>query len=78
MDTDVTIAPGLEFPAWTFNGQVPEPTLRAVEGDLIRIEFVNGSRHAHTIHPHLRNPNPEMDGIPQNGPGVLDPGESFT
>jgi FtsP/CotA-like multicopper oxidase with cupredoxin domain len=78
VDVDVEIAPGVEFPAWTFNGQIPGPTLRAVEGDLIRVDFVNGSEHAHTIHPHLRNLNPEMDGTPQNGPGVLDPGETFT
>ncbi len=78
IDTDITIAPGVTFPAWTFNGQIPGPTLRAVEGDLIRITFHNESQHAHTIHPHLRNLNPAMDGIPQNGPGVLDPGDSFT
>ncbi len=78
VDTTVTIAPGVEFPAWAYNGQVPGPTLRAVEGDLIRVTFTNLGRHAHTIHPHLRNLNPKMDGIPQNGPGVLDTGESFT
>ncbi|MFB6235295.1 MAG: multicopper oxidase domain-containing protein [Halopenitus sp.] len=78
VDTTITIAPGVEFPAWAYNGQVPGPTLRAVEGDLIRVTFKNLGRHAHTIHPHLRNLNPRMDGIPQNGPGVLDTGESFT
>jgi FtsP/CotA-like multicopper oxidase with cupredoxin domain len=78
VDTTIEIAPGVEFEAWAYNGQVPGPTLRAVEGDLLRVEFVNGSRHAHTIHPHLKNLDPAMDGIPQNGPGVLDTGESFT
>ncbi|WP_090611950.1 multicopper oxidase domain-containing protein [Natrinema salaciae] len=78
VDTTITIAPGLEFEAWAFNGQVPGPTIRAVEGDLIRIKFENRGRHAHTIHPHLKNLNPEMDGIPQNGPGVLETDESFT
>jgi len=77
-DTTVEVAPGIEFPAWSFNGQVPGPTLRAEEGDLVRIEMVNGSRHAHTMHPHLENHRPEMDGVPQNGPGVIDPGDSFT
>lgn len=78
VDIPITIAPGIEFDAWAFNGQVPGPTLRAVEGDLIRAKFTNGSVHAHTIHPHLRNLNPAMDGVPQNGPGVLESGESFT
>ncbi len=78
VDTRIAIAPGVEFEAWAFNGQVPGPTLRAVEGDLLRIKFRNASQHAHTIHPHLKNLNPVMDGIPQNGPGVLDTGDTFT
>lgn len=78
VDTTVTIAPGVEFAAWAYNGQVPGPTIRAIEGDLIRVKFKNLGRHAHTIHPHLKNLNPKMDGIPQNGPGVLETGESFT
>jgi FtsP/CotA-like multicopper oxidase with cupredoxin domain len=78
VDTTVEIAPGVEFPAWAYQGQVPGPTLRATEGDLFRVTFTNGSEHAHTIHPHVRNTNPAMDGIPQNGPGVLETGESFT
>ncbi|MFB6353230.1 MAG: multicopper oxidase domain-containing protein, partial [Halobacteriales archaeon] len=77
-ESGLEIAPGVRFPAWTYNGQVPGPTIRAVEGDRIRVRFTNGSAHAHTIHPHLRNLAPAMDGIPQNGPGVLDTGESFT
>jgi len=74
----IEIAPGVSFPAWTYNGQVPGPTLRATEGDVIRVNFANGQRHAHTIHPHLKNLNPAMDGIPQNGPGLVDQGDAFT
>ncbi len=72
VNTPITIAPGIEFTAWAYNGQVPGPTIRAVEGDLIRVKFNNLDRHAHTIHPHVKNVNPAMDGIPQNGPGVID------
>ncbi|MFB6310318.1 MAG: multicopper oxidase domain-containing protein [Salinirussus sp.] len=75
---EIEIAPGVTFPAWTYNGQVPGPTLRVTEGDVVRVKFVNGQRHAHTIHPHLKNLNPAMDGIPQNGPGVIDQGDDFT
>jgi FtsP/CotA-like multicopper oxidase with cupredoxin domain len=77
LDT-IEIAPGVTFPAWTYNGQVPGPTIRATEGDVIRINFRNAQRHGHTIHPHLKNLNPRMDGIPQNGPGVIDQGQDFT
>jgi FtsP/CotA-like multicopper oxidase with cupredoxin domain len=78
VDTTIEIAPGVEFEAWAYNGQVPGPTIRAVEGDLLRVKFTNRGRHAHTIHPHVKNTDPQMDGIPQNGPGVLDTDESFT
>jgi len=78
VDVPMEVAPGIQFATWAFNGQVPGPTLRAIEGELIRVRFQNGSDHAHTIHPHVKNLNPAMDGIPQNGPGVLDTGESFT
>ena len=31
-DREIEIAPGIFFPAWTYNGQVPGPTIRATEG----------------------------------------------
>ena len=34
-DKEIEIAPGVFFPAWTYNGRVPGPTLRANEGDLL-------------------------------------------
>ncbi len=77
-DVPIEIAPGVSFSAWAFNGQVPGPTLRAIEGELIRVNFTNRGSHAHTIHPHLQNLNPADDGIPQNGPGVLETDESYS
>ncbi len=74
-DKEIEIAPGLMFPAWTYNGRVPGPTLRASEGDLIRINFTNGGSHPHTIHFHGIH-SARMDGIP--GAGLVDPGDSFT
>ena len=61
VDREIEIAPGMFFPAWTFNGQVPGPTLRATEGDRVRVNFVNAGSHPHTIHFHGWHP-PEMDG----------------
>ena len=42
-DKEIEIAPGVFFPAWTYNGQVPGPTLRANEGD--RLLRLLGRRH---------------------------------
>jgi len=73
-DKKIEIAPGVFFPAWTYEGRIPGPTLRCVEGDRIRIEFVNGGSHPHTIHFHGIHPA-SMDGVPNIGDGMIDPGE---
>jgi FtsP/CotA-like multicopper oxidase with cupredoxin domain len=61
VDREIEIAPGMYFPAWTYNGQVPGPTIRATEGDRLRITFLNQGSHPHTMHFHGWHP-PEMDG----------------
>jgi FtsP/CotA-like multicopper oxidase with cupredoxin domain len=77
IDKEIEIAPGVFFPAWTYNGRVPGPTIRCTEGDRIRIHFVNAGTHPHTIHFHGIH-RFEMDGVPGAGPGMIDVGESFT
>jgi FtsP/CotA-like multicopper oxidase with cupredoxin domain len=75
VDREIEIAPGLYFPAWTYNGQVPGPTIRATEGDHIKVSFINQGSHPHSIHFHGWHP-PAMDGaLPDQQ--VL-PGERFT
>ena len=74
-DKEVEIAPGVFFPAWVYNGRVPGPTLRCVEGDRLRLRFVNAGSHPHTIHFHGIHPA-RMDGVP--GAGQVEPGASFT
>jgi FtsP/CotA-like multicopper oxidase with cupredoxin domain len=74
IDREIEIAPGVFFPAWTYNGRVPGPTLRATEGDLIRIEFVNAGDMPHTMHFHGIH-SARMDGVP--GAGEILPGETF-
>lgn len=77
IDKEIEIAPGVFFPAWTYNGRVPGPTLRATEGDRLRILFVNGGSHPHTIHFHGVH-SARMDGVTGIGRGAIMPGESFT
>ncbi|MEM7736329.1 MAG: multicopper oxidase domain-containing protein [Deinococcota bacterium] len=77
IDKEIEIAPGLFFPAWTYNGRVPGPSLRATEGDRIQVNFVNGGSHPHTIHFHGIH-SAYMDGVAGIGRGVINPGESFT
>lgn len=73
-DKEIEIAPGVIFPAWTYNGQVPGPTIRATEGDRIKIYFTNKGSKAHTIHSHGFHPS-NMDGsMPED---FVYPGKSF-
>jgi len=76
-DHEIEVAPGVRFPAWTFNARVPGPTLRCTAGDVLRVKFVNGSAHQHTMHFHGIHPA-EMDGVPGIGAGIIEPGGSVT
>jgi FtsP/CotA-like multicopper oxidase with cupredoxin domain len=62
VDREVEVAPGVFFQAWTYNGTVPGPVIRATEGDTLRVHFVNAGTHPHTIHFHGIHPT-NMDGV---------------
>jgi FtsP/CotA-like multicopper oxidase with cupredoxin domain len=84
MDREIEISPGVFFPGWVYGsltspesqragrlvGRVPGPTLRCVEGDRIRLKFINTSTHPHTIHFHGIH-SARMDGVPGQGDGVI-------
>ena len=72
---EIEVAPGVFFPAWTYNGRVPGPTIRATQGDRIVIRFGNGNTHPHTMHFHGFH-GAGMDGVP--GAGEVYPGETTT
>jgi FtsP/CotA-like multicopper oxidase with cupredoxin domain len=73
-DKEIEIVPGVMFPAWTYNGRVPGPTLRATEGERLRVVFRNEGSHPHTIHFHGIH-SAAMDGVP--GAGEVLPGGEF-
>ncbi|HJU48933.1 MAG TPA: multicopper oxidase domain-containing protein [Gaiellaceae bacterium] len=72
-DQEVEIAPGVFFPAWTYNGTVPGPVIRATEGDTLRVFFENEGSHPHTIHFHGIHPT-NQDGVFE----IVQPGERLT
>ena len=69
---EVEVAPGVMYPAWAYNGQVPGPTLRAREGERLRVVFKNRDAHPHTIHFHGFHPA-NMDGVFE----LVGPGQEF-
>lgn len=74
IDREIEIAPGVKFPAWTYNGRVPGPAIRAKEGDRLQITFKNFGSHPHSMHFHGIH-SARMDGVP--GAGLINPGETF-
>lgn len=72
MDRNLEIMPGVVYTAWTYNGQVPGPTLRCTEGDLVRVAFHNAGTHPHSIHFHGFHPA-NMDGVFEQ----VEPGGSY-
>jgi FtsP/CotA-like multicopper oxidase with cupredoxin domain len=73
LDKEIEVAKGVSFPAWTYNGTVPGPIIRATEDDLLRVRFANGGSHAHTIHFHGIHPA-NMDGVFE----IVHPGHELT
>ncbi len=74
VDKTIEVAPGVFFQAWTYNGRVPGPTIRATEGDRLRITLRNLTSRHHTMHFHGMH-TAEMDGVP--GAGEVLSGETF-
>jgi FtsP/CotA-like multicopper oxidase with cupredoxin domain len=74
-DKKIEVAPGVRYEAWAYNGRVPGPTLRAREGERLRVRLVNASRHPHTIHFHGIH-RAAVDGVPGVGAGNIAPGEA--
>ncbi len=74
VDKEIEIAPGVMFPAWTYNGRVPGPAFRAKEGERLRFVFKNFGSHPHSMHFHGIH-SARMDGV--TGAGLVGPGEEF-
>lgn len=75
--SNLEILPGTTTPAWTYDGAIPGPLLRAKVGDRLIVHFKNSLPEATTIHWHgLRIPA-DMDGVPGHGQEPIPPGGSF-
>jgi FtsP/CotA-like multicopper oxidase with cupredoxin domain len=74
---EVELLPGTKTLAWTYNGTVPGPLIRARVGDRLIVHFKNTLPVATTIHWHgLRVPN-AMDGAPGMTQPAVESGASF-
>jgi nitrite reductase (NO-forming) len=48
----IDLGMGIRFNAWTYNGQLPGPTLEACEGDRVRIVVTNHASTSHGLDSH--------------------------
>lgn len=61
-NSPIQLNSAVSFNAWNFNNRIPGPTLRAKQGDRIRVLFLNQGGHSHSLHFHGIHRS-EMDGV---------------
>lgn len=64
--------------AWTYNGQVPGPTMKVNPGDKVRIVLKNELPQSTALHFHGIETPASMDGVPWVTQDPIKPGASFT
>lgn len=72
------VEPGMFRTAWAYNGQVPGPTIRVTEGDLVRVHITNELAESTSIHWHGMSLRNDMDGVPYVTQPPIEPGQTYT
>src|SRR5262249_26495764 len=73
----VEFAPGEHIDAWTYNGLLPGPLIRANVGDRLIVHFTNHLPQPTTVHWHGIRVPIAMDGVPEHSQPEVAPGGSF-
>jgi FtsP/CotA-like multicopper oxidase with cupredoxin domain len=74
----VEVAPGKTVKAWTYDGGLPGPLIRARVGDRLIVHFTNQLPQPTTIHWHGVQVAIEMDGVPEISQPEVNTGGTFT
>jgi FtsP/CotA-like multicopper oxidase with cupredoxin domain len=74
----VEIGPGERVNAWTYNGGIPGPLIRAHAGDRLVVHFTNHLPEPTTVHWHGIRVPIEMDGVPDVSQPPVPTGGTFT
>jgi FtsP/CotA-like multicopper oxidase with cupredoxin domain len=76
-ETEVILPDQRRLAVWSYNGDIPGPTIRLGLGQKLRVIFTNRLSQATTIHWHgIRVPN-AMDGVPGVTQDPIQPDETF-
>ncbi len=74
---DWEVEPGKMVKGWSYNGQIPGPTMHANVGDKIKLVLKNELPESTSLHLHgIRVPN-SMDGVDPYTQKAIKPGETF-
>ena len=77
-EVDWEVSPGKIEKARGYNKMIPGPTLRAIDGDKVRINVTNNLEESTAVHWHgIFVPN-AMDGVPFVTQDPIQPGKTFT
>ena len=77
-EADVEVASAHVVHAWTYDGGIPGPLIRAQVGDRVIVHFTNELPQPTTIHWHGVRVPIEMDGVPDVSQPEVKPGQAFT
>ncbi len=72
---------GIGYPeteVWAFNGRVPGPVIRAVQGERLKVNVTNDLAEPTTVHWHGLRVPVGMDGVPYLSQPPIEPGQTFT
>src|SRR5262245_48747679 len=72
---EVELAPGRRVQAWTYEGSLPGPLIRATVGDRVIVHFRNQLPEPTTVHWHGVRVPIGMDGVPGISQPEVKPGE---
>src|SRR5215471_10402689 len=74
----VEVAPGVRTEAWTYDGGIPGPLIRAHAGDRLIVHFTNHLPQPTTVHWHGIRVPIHMDGVPDVSQPAVQTGGAFT
>lgn len=75
---DWEVTPGERVPALTYNGMVPGPTLRVLEGEPVRVNLRNNLEQSTSVHWHGQRVPNDQDGVPYITQPPIEPGAEYT
>src|SRR5712692_5810988 len=71
------LAPGKTVKAMAYNGMVPGPEIRVLEGERVRVVVKNSLAEPTTVHWHGADVPNSMDGVPGITQAPVQPGATF-